>query len=297
MGITQAINLFNREHFLVVTSVVFQPESRRKTFSKLLKGILQCETSFCWSSFCLFFTFRSPKIIGGHLAVSLCLVSFLMHIHNHTRISSLQCILEVCRAECDLQVWKWQFVKTRLFFMTKNCFQYFFQVKKIWHLFNILFQYLQNEMLCFFISEILSFWNVTTVKSKILNEKDQHLKVSISTALKLYLLGRGVVCLFVSFWSLWGSWVLSQFGRGIKNIPKLRKWENSFLLYSNMKSTSAFKYGDKWVLCDDLPHLVISWPLCNYTVGIYIWTASCEIQLRYWSFFLTHYITNVCLIN
>lgn len=158
-----------------------------------------------------------------------------MHVHNHTRISTLQCVLKVCRAEYHLQErsfflsLKMPICQNHTFLWQRIVFSILFQVKKNWHLFNILFQCLQKEVLCFFISETLSVWNIITVKSKtFLNEKDQHLKVRIST--RAIFVG-DESCLFVSFCSLWGSWVLSQFGRGIWNIPKPRKWENSFLPY------------------------------------------------------------------
>lgn len=38
----------------------------------------------------------------------------------------------------------------------------------------------------------------------------------------------------------------------------MRNQENNFLPYSNVNFTSAFKYGDKWVLRDKLPHLIFS---------------------------------------
>lgn len=116
MGIVQEINLFNKEHILVV----FQTQSRRKTFSKLPeRGITVWDILLM--VFILFIFYKSKD----HRRPSVCQPMadlLLMHVHSHTRIRSLVHPGGVWSWKLFAiffffnVAWKCQFVKTILFY-------------------------------------------------------------------------------------------------------------------------------------------------------------------------------------
>lgn len=144
MGITQAINFFNSGHTLIVISLVFQPESRRKTFSKLPERYYNGRPPFAGLHFVYFSHLEIQRSWKGiWLSVRGWFLSFctyiitqeVVHCNASWRFTELNVIYKKY-----LFFWFENASLSKLnFFLTKDCFQAFFHVKKIWHLFNILF--------------------------------------------------------------------------------------------------------------------------------------------------------------